>query len=80
MIRHEFIAVKGITNCIGIGIVEIDPYGDYVKFQWSDGEKRSKLTKAPIYSEYNLHTGDEDFYFVSYRQKHYLKEFMRANI
>ena len=67
--KHEIIASTHISNCAGIGIVEIDR--DYIKSVLIVGDKMYKLTKSEIrYDE-----GD-NAYFMKNRAKWYLSEFM----
>jgi hypothetical protein len=80
MVKHKYIGVYHIMHDSGIGIVEIDPYGDWVKFQWFTSDKVWKVTKAPLYSKYNIETKEDDFYFRSNRIEFYLKNFMRTDL
>lgn len=67
---HKIIASTHISNCAGIGIVEIND--DYVKSVLIVGDKMHKLTKSEI-----RYDKDDDAYFVKNRAKWYLSEFMR---
>ncbi len=79
MKRYNYIATYHILYDAGIGIVEIDPCGEWIKFQWFMNKEVWKVTKAPLYSRYNIETKEEDFYFKSSRKEFYLKDFMRTD-
>lgn len=80
MRKHKIIATYSVLYDMGIGIEEIDPYGDWVKFIWLYGNKCSKLIKSTLHSEYNIETQEDEHYFISGRRKYYLKDFMRTDI
>ena len=79
MKKYKYVAIHPAYYDFDIGIVEVDPYGDWIKFQWFGEGEFHKLTKAPIHGEYNIETQEEDFYFISFGQKFYLKDCIRTD-
>ena len=68
--KNKFIAVLGLTNSYGIGIVKIDPNEEVVYVQDSGTEKEQKVCKCSLY------TNSRGTYFVHYRHRYYLEEFI----
>lgn len=66
----KFIAVKHVTNTLGIGITEIDAVEDTVSYAWSDEEVKVETAK--------IHYDEEDAYFFAGTMKMYLDEFIRT--
>ena len=69
--KYEIIASAHISNCAGVGIVEID--GDYVKSVLIVGDKMHKLIKSEIKYDKN-----DNAYFIKNSAKWYLSEFIKS--
>lgn len=74
MKKYNFIAVKGIANDAGIGIVSIN-YGinDTITSVFQYGEKQKKPTTAKI-----RYSAAGDPYFMKYGRREYLNEYMKT--
>jgi len=78
----NFIATKHISNCGGLGIIEIDHTDNLVNIALVVGHAIQDVRNCEIYyeiSEEGDDEGEEKSYIMWGASKHYLDEFMRVD-
>jgi hypothetical protein len=73
--QKPYIATYAETAFSGIGIVEVDPYGDWVKVQHYTDNEVSPTSTCQLHQD-----GGGNWYFHTYHTKYYLSEFMRTDL
>ncbi len=76
MRKHNYVATLGVTNTIGIGIIEIGHSSyDYVKYQVVNGDKVSRIGTVRI-----RHDKNGNAYVIIHRNRYYMSQFTRATV